>query len=126
MKEHEVEVKLKKAIVDVVAVPEYETLGEVVEAMEESVILGLINRQNKADITNKARAKHREKTAGKGKRRETALNIVATMLFGDGESGLDKINACFKQTDVEPKDALAALLSSDEVQAAVDAELARE
>lgn len=118
MKSNEIEVKTKGVVIATVDVPTYETIDEVLESLEEVKILSLVNRQNKADLTNKARADRREKSAGKGKRYETAINVLATLEFEDGETGLDKMNACM-QAEV-PKEALDELLSSVEVQAAVD------
>ncbi len=123
MKTEDVEVKMKGQVVATVTVPTYETLEEVLDALEEAQVLNLVNRQNKSDITNKARADKREKSVGKGKRYETAINILATLTFENGETGLDRLNACIA-LGPGAKDAMDKLLNSDEVQAAVDDALA--
>ena len=124
MKTDDVEVKMKGVVVATVEVPTYDTLDEVVEYLEEAKILSLVNRQNKADITNKARADKREKTAGKGKRYEAAINVLYELVFEDGETGQAKLNACIALGAGGAKEAMDKLLNSEEVQAAVDEALA--
>ena len=99
-------------------------MDELNEAFEPSEILALYNAQNRANITNKIRASHREKSAGKGKRYEIAFNIImgGEFIFADGATGMEKLNTCSKAAD--PKAAFDKILASTEVQAAVDESLA--
>ena len=50
------EVKSGGKVVDVIEIPVFENLKEMVAAYNESKVLGLANRQLAADITNEARA----------------------------------------------------------------------
>lgn len=128
MKQVEVDVKMRKdgkqVVVDQATVSIFETLEELQAAFTDPEILAFSNAQNRANITNKLRAGHREKTAGKGKRYELAFNIVmgGSFAFDDGKTGQEKLNECVASED--PKAAFDAILASPEVQAAVDVRLA--
>lgn len=122
MRTVEKEVKLKKVVVDVVDIEVYETIEDL-DSIEAAALLSLVNRQHTADVCNKARAKHREKTAGKGKRNILALNLLPTIDFGEGETGLDRLNTVIRDAasaGSTPDSAMKELLGSKIVQDAVD------
>lgn len=111
-------VKLKgKGVVAEIAIVQYESIAEAVEAKDEKFILGLINRQTVTDECNAERAKHREAEPGKKKRRDLAFNILPTLTI-DGKSGMDMLIECAGNAEK-----LEALLTSEEVQAAVSEKL---
>lgn len=113
------EVKLKGEVVDVVTIDQLEN-EEDIAGYDLVKLLGLINRQLVTDTCNQARAAHRETAPGKGKRYNMAFNLLPTITFADGETGIDKLNACVTLEDpTKRKAALDALLLSDEVQAKV-------
>ncbi len=112
MTENTVEVKLKGKVVATVKVPSYDTLEDLMANVAEDKILSGFNRQNKADITNAARAEHRGPTAGKQKRRDMAFNLV---FASDPNKLLEFAGDAGKLRDY---------LESAEVQALVDAKLA--
>ena len=120
MKPETYEIKTKGAVVGSVDVSVWETLDEVLENVEPDVILSLVNRQSKTDACNKERASHREKTAGKGKRYEAAINVLYSLEFADGSTGIDRLNECIALGPNGAKKAMDELLNSTEVQAAVD------
>ena len=128
MKTVEVEVKMRKdgkqVVVDTANIDVFETMDELTEGFTALEILAFSNAQNRANITNKLRASHREKTAGKGKRYEIAFNIVmdAEFRFKDGQTGQEALNACVASGDA--KAAFDKLLALPEVQSAVDARIA--
>jgi len=70
-----VEVKLKGQVVEVIDVTTYATVDEAVANLGDAAVISLINRQNKADLSNKARAKHRPSTASKKKLRQLAFEL---------------------------------------------------
>ena len=122
MKEVTKEVKMRGVVVDTATINICESMDDVTSAFTEAEILALVNSQNTANICNKARAKHREKAAGKGKRYEMAFNCLPGVTFEDGQSGIEKLNAAVASDN--PKAALDTLLASPEVQAEVDRKLA--
>lgn len=122
MKQIDKEVKMKSKVVEVIQVPVLETADELA-ALDLKVLLDLVNRQTATDMANQARSKHREAQPGKTKRKETALNIVWTTTFADGETGLQKVQAIAAMPESERKAALETLLNSPEVQAEVDKRL---
>ena len=111
-------VKLKGVVVEELEIPQYESVAEAQENVEEKLLLALINRQIATDMANAARGKYREGEPGKKKRYELSFNLLPTVTFEDGSSGIDKLVAC-----AGDKVALDALLNTPEVQAAVDAKL---
>jgi hypothetical protein len=129
MKTIDVEVKMRKdgknTVVDVCPIDVYTTEEELTEKFSLEQILAMCNAQNRANITNKVRSSHREKTAGKGKRREYAFNCLPTVQFNDGKTGLEKLNEICALSDEDARSmALTELLETPEVQAAVDEKLA--
>ena len=88
-------------------------------------VLKLINTQRSTNICNAIRAEHRESTPGKGKRYNTAFNVLPTVMFSDGETGLEKLTAvCQLPDEDDRKKAMDDLLLTPEVQKAVDEKLA--
>jgi len=113
-----VKVKLKGAVVEELDVPQYESVAEAQESVEEKLLLALINRQIKTDMANAARGKYREGEPGKKKRYELSYNLLPSVEFDDGVPWSEKLIAC-----AGDKAKLDELLNSPEVQAAVDAKL---
>ena len=73
----EVEVKLKGAVVATVEVTKYENIEEALADLGDAKCLDLLNRQNKADTANKARAEHRPSSTGKKKLRQLAFTMAS-------------------------------------------------
>lgn len=126
MRTIEKSVKLKKVEVGPANVPVLET-QEDLESLELKEILDLINRQRCTDICNAVRASNREGTAGKGKRYNTAFNVLATITFEDGTTGLQRLQECASLEDENSRKTSMddLLINNAEVQAAVDAKLAQ-
>ena len=119
MKSISKEVKLKKQVVGTIDIPQYDNIDEArAEINDDALMLALINRTIITDATNAERAKHRETTPGKKKRYELGFNLLPTVQFDDGETGMDKLVAC--AGDMAK---LTELLASPEVEAAVTAKL---
>ena len=124
MKTVEKSVKLAKQEVGPAQVSVYET-QEDLEALSLEKLLDLVNRQTCTDTCNAVRAQNRESTPGKGKRYNTAFNVLPGVVFADGATGLDKLTECATLDDEDSrKKAMDDLLMSPEVQKAVDAKLA--
>lgn len=122
MRTIQADVKLKSQVVEVIDVTQFDSTAEAIATLGEEKCFGLINRQYKADRTNAARGKHREATPGKTKRFNTGINCLASVTFDDGETGIEKLaklSVQYKTADERNK-ALAELINSPEVQAAVD------
>ena len=112
MKELTKDVKTKKdgktVKVSEVAVPEYETLDELVAAEEEGKIVAMFNQANCIRIMGNERAKFTEGRTSKKARRELAFNLLTT-------DELMKV--------AQDANALNDLLDSDAIQARVDEHL---
>ena len=108
------DVKLQKKVVATIEIPQYETVEEIAEALEAKLMISMINRMLVTDATNQERAKHRESAPGKSKMRNLGFNILPTLTFADGKSGMDKLVACAGDAAK-----LEALLTCEEVQNAV-------
>lgn len=120
MKTQSKDVKLKGEVVETVECPVYETIEELIE-LDPALLLGLVNRQTATDLANAARAKYREAVPGKGKKYNMAFNLLPTITFSDGSTGLQKLNECATLEDASKrKEALDKLLMSAEVQAEVE------
>ena len=127
MKTVERSVKLKKEEVGPAQIPILETEEDLQTFLDEKgidTILKLINTQRSTNICNAIRAEHRESTPGKGKRYNTAFNVLPEVTFNDGKTGLEKLTECVSLPEDERKEAMDALLMSSEVQKAVDEKLA--
>lgn len=123
MKKVQKDVKLKKETVAVLDIDQFENIAEAVESLGEAKCVGLINRQYIADLANTERGKHRESAPGKAKRFQTGVNCLATVIFDDGQTGIEKLTAISVRfpTDANARiKALNDLVNSPEVQAAVD------
>lgn len=127
MKTIEKDVKLKGEVVEKVDIPVLETEEDLQAFLDEKgigVILKLLNAQRSTNICNDTRAKHRESVPGKGKRYNTAFNVLPTVVFEDGETGLEKLQKCCQLPEEnDRKKAMDELLLTAEVQAAVDKKL---
>ena len=75
MQDVEVEVKLKQKTVEVIKVPVFDNTKEAIAALGEEASLSLINRQHKADLSNKTRAKYRPSATGKKKLSQLAFQL---------------------------------------------------
>lgn len=128
MKTIEKSVKLAKKEVGPASVPILETEDDLQAFLDKEGIdnvLSIINAQVSTNICNAKRAEHRESAPGKGKRRNAAINVLMNVTFDDGETGLDKLNACCQLEDEDSRaKAVEDLLMSAEVQKAVDEKLA--
>jgi hypothetical protein len=107
-------VKIKGQVVEEVDIIQYESVAEAIEAKDEKYVLGLINAQTKTNEMNAARAKHRETEPGKQKMKNLAFNLLPKLTLAGGKSGMDALIECAGDAA-----ALDALLTSDEVVAAV-------
>ena len=127
MKNIEKKVKLKGEVVETVDIPVLETeedLQAFLDAKGIDVVLKLINAQRSINICNNTRAKYRESVPGKGKRYNTAFNVLPTVVFEDGKTGLEKLQICCQLPDEDVrKKAMDELLLTPEVQAAVSKKL---
>lgn len=127
MKTIEKSVKLKKVEVGPASVPVLETEEDLQAYLDKAglpKVLAIINAQVSTNICNAVRAENRESTPGKGKRYNTAFNVLPEVTFEDGQTGIEKLTACASRPENERKAAMDELLMSAEVQAAVDAKLA--
>lgn len=123
MKQIERDVKLKGEVVEVAKIDVFEN-EEDLDKLGLEKVLDLVNQQHSTNVCNKIRAAHREATPGKGKRYNMAFNVLPTVTFEDGSTGLEKLNECATLSDPSKrKEALDALLLSPDVQKAVDAAL---
>jgi len=69
------EVKLKGKVVEVIDIEVFLSSAEAIEKLGEDAVVSLINRQHKADCSNKCRAKYRPSTASKKKLRQLAFEL---------------------------------------------------
>ena len=92
--------------------------------MGTDLVQKLINSQRSTNICNAMRTENRERMPGKGKRYNTAFDVLPEVTFDDGKTGLEKLTECVSLPEDERKEAMDALLMSPEVQKAVDEKLA--
>lgn len=127
MKTIEKSVKLAKEEVGPAQVPVLETEDDLQAYLDKvgiAKVLGVINAQVSTNICNALRGEHRESKPGKGKRYNTAFNVLPGVVFEDGETGLDKLQKCCQLPDEDGrKKAMDELLLTKEVQEAVDKKL---
>lgn len=90
MKEVVSKVRYKTKVVEETTIPQYDTLDEIIGAVEESLIVDMFNRGNKIRIQGLIRNKYMTKT-GKEKRRGIAFNLLTTdelIRFAGDHNGL--------------------------------------
>jgi hypothetical protein len=86
------DVKYKSEVVETIEIPVFENVEEMLAELGDKAVLDLANRQNKADLSNKCRAKYRPSATGKTKLRQLAFELASkdadltaqvTSLMGD-------------------------------------------
>ena len=75
MKTVPVEGKLKGEVVSTIDIEQFEDIEEAVQTLGEEEVLGLVNRQYKADKANAERGKFRPSAASKKKLRQLAFEM---------------------------------------------------
>jgi len=128
MKTIQKSVKLAKEEVGPIDVPVLETEEDLQAYLDKegiAKVLAVINAQVSTNLCNACRSEHRESKPGKGKRWNTAFNVLPTVLFEDGETGLQKLTAICSLPDEDSRKAeMDKLFQTPEVQKAVDEKLA--
>lgn len=112
------EVKMKGKTVDTVQVPVLETIDEL-SALDEKILIDLVNRQRCTDMCNAARSAHREAQPGKTKRYECGVNVLFQITFSDGTTGLQKLQEIQGLDFDKRKAAMDQLIQHPEIQAEV-------
>ena len=126
MKTEAQEVKMtidgEKRVVDTIDITTYDSLEEMVEALEEKVIVSAANRQLKADAMNACRAKHAPSRAGKKAKMAMAFNLASKRdpdklraVIGKGHAAMEALIEGYIE-DVEKNIAEGRIDGSDAAQ----------
>ncbi len=109
----------KSKVVAEITVPVYEDIDELIENVDAKVILAKFNSQNKTDLANAERIKHKPSSMGKQAKRTALLNVLTN------EEVLAAVGRT-KEVGTKLSDELDALIDSPEIQSRLEAEITEE